>query len=177
MITLNIQEGGTDFLTLLLPLALCCMMPSLFGQRNEPKPTIESDAWFVSTGIKETYEIILKESDEWEKQAEQRPKGRFSFLSRNKPALFVVDQAVPPRLYRVKDKELGEISFELTEVEDGGTAVKSTYDSKARDLIQNFKAKSPIKIPSGSSPKICPSCTKPMMPEFNTCPYCGTKLK
>ena len=182
MLPFNIQEtGGTDFLSMILPLALCCMLPSLFrGQSSGPQQTSESDSWYVNIGIQETYDAIVKESDEWEKMAEsKKSKSRLpSFLSRKKSAFFVVDQAVPPRLYRIKDVEHGDLSFELTEVEEGGTTVKSTYDSRARVLIQNFKAKLPITIPGASAaPKTCPSCGKQMMPEFTTCPYCGAKLK
>ncbi|MCJ7632296.1 zinc ribbon domain-containing protein [Candidatus Bathyarchaeota archaeon] len=150
------------------------------GGKSASPEVSESDSWYVSTGIQETYDHIVKESDAWEEIAQTRKsKSRFSFLSRSKSPLFVVDQASPPRLYRVKDNELGSISFELTPVEEGGTSVKTMYDTRARVMLQNFKAKMPIKIPASSStgPKLCPSCGKQMMPEFTTCPYCGTKLK
>lgn len=90
--------------------------------------------------------------------------------------IFVADQTAPPRLYKVRDDEIGEISFELTEVADGGISIKSTYGSKARALIQNLRVKMPAKI-SSSGPKVCPSCGKETMPEFKACPYCGIKLR
>ena len=157
------------------------MLPTLFKQPSQSNETSESDSWYVRTGIQETYDTVLKESDEWEEIVRARPKGRFSslssVLSRKKSAVFVVEHAVSPRLYRISDEEHGEISFELIEVEDGGTSVKSTYGPRARALVQNFKAKMPIKIPSSTGQKVCPSCGKEMLPEFSSCPYCGTKLK
>lgn len=105
----------------------------------------------------------------------RRSKGIFSFLKRN-PIIFTIDQVIPPRLYRVKDEELGEISFELSEVEDGGTSVKSIYDYKARALVQGLKAKMPVRVPS-SAPKTCPSCGREMQSDFKSCPYCGSKLR
>lgn len=177
MIQINVQEAlPTDLLSLLLPLAICCMIPSLFRQPSTSQETTESDAWYVSSSIQETYDSIVKEADEWREKAVSRKKSFFSSFSRKRGMPFVVDQSVPPRLYRVKDNNKGEISFELTDVEDGGTSIKSTYNSRARVLIQNFKAKMPARIPT-SGPKTCPSCGKEMMPEFTTCPFCGTKLK
>lgn len=149
--------SATDTLTLILPLALCCIaIPMLFNrQPGQSSSNSEADAWFVESGIQETYDAIVKESDGWQDEAESKPS-RFSLLPRRK-GLFVVNKAVPPRLYRVKDEGRGEISFELTEVENGGTSVKATYDPRARVLIQNFKAKMPIKIPgSPLNPKTCP---------------------
>lgn len=121
--------------------------------------------------------MIVREVDDWRNRAtSRRSKGIFSFLSGKKREIFRVEKANAPRLYRVKDEEIGEISFELTEVEDGGTAVKSTYDYKARALIQDLKAKTPVRVPS-SAPKTCPSCSREMLPDFRNCPYCGTKLR
>ena len=138
-------------------------------------------AFFLSIETKKKQDIeIDKEADEWRQQAEKKkPKSRFSFLtkflSRKEPAFFVVDQEVPPRLYRLRDDEAGEITFELAEVEEGGTTVKATYEGRARSLVQNFKAKMPVKI-LGANVRTCPSCGKDMRPEFKSCPYCGSKL-
>ncbi|MFH0897805.1 MAG: zinc ribbon domain-containing protein [Candidatus Bathyarchaeota archaeon] len=153
------------------------MLPTLFRQPQGSQGGSESDSWYVITSIQETYDAIVKETDQWRNQATaKKSRGIPSFLSRKKEEPFSIDQEASPRLYRVKDRERGDISFELTEVEGGGTSIKSTYDSRARVLIQNFKAKLPAKIPS-TGPKVCPSCGKEVMPEFKTCPYCGTKLK
>jgi hypothetical protein len=103
------------------------------------------------------------------------PKGRFSFLSRNKGPNFIVDEAKSPRLYRLKDPQMGSISFEFAEIMDGGTYVTATYSSKTQDLIQDLKAKMLIVTPSTAS-NMCPSCGKEIRPDFQSCPYCGTKL-
>ena len=155
---------------------LCCMLPTLFRGQSTPE-TKESDSWYVSYGIQEAYNAITEEVDVWRERAEiRRSKNRFSFLSLKKSAFFVVDEAVPPKLYRVNDEQSGNISFEFTEVEGGGTSVKSMYDSKSRALVQGLKAKMPTKIPA-SGPKVCPSCGREIMPDFKVCPFCGTRIR
>lgn len=138
--------------------------------------TSENDSWYVTYGIQEAYDTIVKEAEAWKEKAASRKKGMFSFLSGRKPSPFVVEKEVSPRLYRLRDSDVGEISFELTELEGGGTSIKSTYDRNARSLIQDLRARMPGRIPA-SGPKVCPSCGKEMLPDFTTCPYCGTKLR
>ena len=152
-------------------------MCALFGgQGGSSQQTTESDSWYVTSGIQETYDAIVNETDDWrDRAAVKSSKSRLSFLTRRTPQNFIVDQAVSPRLYRLKDDQAGTVSFELIEVEDGGTAIKATYQGKARSLIQNFKAKMPVKI-LGSNVRVCPSCGKDMEPDFKTCPYCGATL-
>jgi hypothetical protein len=157
------------------------MIPLLFRGQGQggsaPQTNSESDTWYVTYGIQEAYDAIVKETDEWREKAENKPKSRlsFSFLSRRTPLNFVIDQAVSPRLYRLKDDQSGEISFELIEVEEGGTTIKATYQGRARSLIQNFKAQMPVKI-LGSNIRVCPSCGKDLRPDFKTCPYCSANL-
>ena len=146
------------------------------GQRDSSQQTTEFDSWYVTSEIQETYDAIVKETDDWRDGAiVKSSKSRLSFLTRKTRQNFIVDQAISPRLYRLKDDQMGTVSFELIEVEDGGTAIKATYQGKAKSLIQNFKAKMPVKI-LGSKTKVCPSCGKDMEPNFKTCPYCSATL-
>jgi hypothetical protein len=178
MLSINVQDLGG--LELLLPLMLCCMMPMMFrggqsgGQQEGSKE--ENDSWYVTTNPQETYDHIVKETDEWREGATAKRKpGRLSFLSRKKPVIFVVDDAVPMRLYRLQDDRAGEITFELTEAVNEGTLVKATYNIPARKIIQNFKAELPTRALT-TTQSICPSCGKEIQPDFTTCPYCGEKL-
>jgi len=152
-------------------------MCALFrGQGGSSQQTTESDSWYVTYEIQEAYDAIVNETDDWrDRAAVKSSKSRLSFLTRRTPQNFIVDQAVSPRLYRLKDDQVGTVSFELIEVEDGGTVIKATYQGKAKSLIQNFKAKMPVKI-LGSNVLVCPSCGKDMEPDFKTCPYCGATL-
>jgi hypothetical protein len=155
------------------------MMPMMFrgqsgGQQKGAEE--ESDTWYLTSNAQETYDTIVKETDDWRESATvKRKPSRFSFLSRTKPVIFVVDDAVPMRLYRIRDDRAGEMTFELTEAADGGTLVKTTYNTPARKIIQNFKAELPTRALS-TSQSSCPSCGKEVMPDFATCPYCGEKL-
>jgi hypothetical protein len=152
-------------------------MCALFrGQGGSSQQTTESDSWYVTYEIQEAYDAIVNETDDWrDRAAVKSSKSRLSFLTRRTLQNFIVDQAVSPRLYRLKDGQVGTVSFELIEVEDGGTVIKATYQGKARSLIQNFKAKMPVKI-LGSNVRVCPSCGKDMEPDFKNCPYCGATL-
>jgi hypothetical protein len=152
-------------------------MCALFrGQGGSSQQTTESDSWYVTYEIQEAYDAIVNETDDWrDRAAVKSSKSRLSFLTRRTLQNFVVDQDVSPRLYRLKDGQVGTVSFELIEVEDGGTVIKATYQGKARSLIQNFKAKMPVKI-LGSNVRVCPSCGKDMEPDFKNCPYCGATL-
>ena len=152
-------------------------MCALFrGQGGSSQQTTESDSWYVTYEIQEAYDAIVNETDDWrDRAAVKSSKSRLSFLTRRTLQNFIVDQAVSPRLYRLKDGQVGTVSFELIEVEDGGTVITATYQGKARSLIQNFKAKMPVKI-LGSNVRVCPSCGKDMEPDFKNCPYCGATL-
>jgi hypothetical protein len=55
---------------------------------------------------------------------------------------FVVKETIPPRLYRISDST-GPIYFELTEVECGGSVVKTTFNSGIKNKMAKFKASSP----------------------------------
>jgi len=88
---------------------------------------------------------------------------------------FIVKETNPPRLYKIVDIS-GSIFFELTEVEGGGTVVKATYPSSVKSRMARFKARLPLKIPAAPIGDRCPSCGKPVLPEFILCPYCGEKL-
>lgn len=179
MLPINVQDVATDPLTLLAPLLLCCMLPMLFrgGSQQTAQQRTETDSWYVTYAIQDTYDTIVKESDEWRRRAASRKKkGWLSFLSRREPVVFEVDQSVPPRLYRLKDDQMEEVSFELTEVAEGGTSVKTTYGTRARSLIQDLRAKMPVNVPA-STTKVCSSCGKQMKPDFAVCPFCGTKIE
>ena len=123
-------------------------MSACFGSQggSSQQNTIESDSWYVTSKIQESYDAIVNETDDWRKKELSKPKSRLSFLTRRTPQNFIVDQAVSPRLYRLKHDQYGNLSFELIEVEDGGTTIKATYQGNARSLVQNFKAKMPVKI-------------------------------
>jgi len=181
MLPFNVSEGGgLGGLELILPLLLCCMMPTMCrqgGGGQAPQGGTDSDSWYVTYGIQEAYDDVVKEVDGWRENAlATRKKSRFAFLSRSTPKVYVVDEEVPPRLFSLQDDRAGDVSFELMVVGDGGTTIKATYDVRARPLIQKFKAKMPVKILASGS-KVCPSCGKEMMPDFKTCPYCGTKIE
>jgi len=54
--------------------------------------------------------------------------------------------------------------------------VKATYNSALKGRVAKLKAVLPLKIPATPVGLNCPSCGKPVLREFNLCPYCGSKL-
>ena len=182
----NGEGGGLgDLFWMLLPL-LCCllMMSSRGGGESRSESVTVTESWYTTLGIEKTYEEIERETAEWRRQAEERARRRAdSFTSRltgifrrgQDEERFVVKETKPPRLYRMVDTS-GPIFFELTEVEGGGTVVKATYPSSVKSRMARFKARLPLKIPAAPIGDRCPSCGKPVLPEFILCPYCGEKL-
>ena len=84
-------------------------------------------------------------------------------------------EKTPPRLISLSDAT-GPVYFEFTEVEGGGTVVKATYGSALKGRVAKLKATLPLKVPATPIGLSCPSCGKPVLKEFNLCPYCGTEL-
>jgi len=88
---------------------------------------------------------------------------------------FVEKENTPPRLLSLTDSS-GSIYFEFTEVEGGGTVVKATYARSIKGRVAKLKTELPLKIPATPVGLKCPSCGKPVLREFNMCPYCGSEL-
>lgn len=156
-INVQIENIPMDYLLQLLLygvlLIACCVVPGFMEGRSSPTyGSWETDSWFVTYDIQKAYDTIVKEVEDWRETAVlKRPtekKSRFSFLEKKKnPIIFAVDNEVSPRLYRLKDDVVGEISFELSEAIGGGASIKATYHGISRPMIQDFKAKMPIKTP------------------------------
>ena len=179
------EGGGIDWLTWLLPVLVCVMC---MGQsRGESAPqggNTETESWYTPQGIDEAYAAIVAEVTEWRKKEEEKAStasepimAKLSRMLRGgrAQARFEVKEEMAPRLYRMADRT-GPVYFEFTEVEDGGTVVKATYDSSIKARITRFKAEQPLKIPAIPVSKRCQVCGKPVLPEFVVCPYCGEKL-
>jgi len=177
------EGGGFDIFWLILPLLCCVMAMSQSRGERRPESGAVTESWFTTQNIETTYEAIETETAGWRREAEERKKEPTSFTSRlmgafrrqKLEARFVVQEEVPSRLYRLADPT-GPIYFELTEVEGGGTVVKTTYHPVLKRRMAKFKAGLPLKIPSAPIGNRCPSCGKPAFPEFILCPYCGEKM-
>ena len=180
------EGGGIDWLTLLLPVLVCvmCMGQSQGGDRAPQGGNTETESWYTPQGIDEAYAAIVAEAAEWRKKEEEKAStasepimAKLNRMLRGgkAQARFEVKEEMAPRLYRMADRT-GPVYFELTEVEDGGTVVKATYDSSIKARITRFKAEQPLKIPAIPVSKRCQVCGKPVLPEFVVCPYCGEKL-
>lgn len=173
--------GGFDIIWLLFPL-LCCMMT--IGQRGDkPQETgLESDTFYTSQEISESFEKLEEEINLWRLEASEKrsPEGPVAIVKKlvgvGAPTeRFVENDKTPPRLISLADPT-GPIYFEFTEVEGGGTVVKSTYNPALKGRIAKLKAILPLKIPAAPIGLNCPSCGKPVLSKFNLCPYCGTEL-
>jgi hypothetical protein len=172
-------QSPLTMLLLIIPLLLCCMLPQLMkrGQGSAGSTTTaESDVWFTSYKSDEAFELVKKEIDNWRQQSLETTKPpRFSLRKAPKER-FTVTQSLPPRLYRVSDPIEGEIAFEFTETEVGGTAVRVNFNASSRSRVQTFRASLPIKTPYAAGIP-CNACGRPVLPDFVVCPFCGQKLK
>jgi hypothetical protein len=141
----------------------------------------EFDDWFTSLEINQAFESVVEETDKWRKEVEEKKPGTMEKIvntfRKSKVERYIVNESVSPRLYRIADRQEGIMSFEFTEVEQGGTSIKATYTgSRARRRIQTFKASMPAKLTSPGRGKFCSICGKPIQPDFKSCPYCGEEF-
>ena len=173
--------GGIDLIWWILPL-LCCMLASQQRERAPTRDTV-TENWYTVQDIEAAYDAVLERATEWREEA-LTAKPTESLMSKVTKALgggrrdedrFVEEDAKPPRLYRMRDRT-GPIYFELTEVEGGGTVVKATYSPMIKVRMAKLKADLPLRIPAPPVGQRCPACGKPVLPEFNLCPYCGEKM-
>ena len=173
--------GGFDIIWLLLPLLCCLITRGQWGEKpQEAGP--ESESFYTTHDIQESFGKIEEEVAKWRLEAHEKrePEGPVSsvrkFLGGGTQAeRFVEKEKAPPRLLSLFDTT-GPIYFEFTEVEGGGTVVKATYGSALKGRVAKLKAGLPLKVPATPIGLNCPSCGKPVLREFNLCPYCGSKL-
>ena len=174
--------GGFSFIWYLLPL-LCCVMT--MGQRGEgpQEAGTGSESFYTTQDIQGAFGRIEEEVAKWRQEALETKEGPRSIinnirniLGQGQPsARFVENENNPPRLLSLTDSS-GPIYFEFTEVEGGGTVVKATYARALKGRVATLKTELPLKIPATPVGLKCPSCGKPVLREFNLCPYCGSEL-
>ncbi len=186
MLSSSLVGQGVDlFDVLLIALPFLALYLYFTQSRGEKLPEGETviDMWYTSQDIGETYKAVLGVIEEWREEeaasksesSSQLPGFLRSLARRRSEPRFVEREKDPPRLYRMLDRT-GPIYFEFTEVEDGGTVVKATYNSNIKARVTRFKAKQPLRIPAVPIGSRCPACGKATLPEFNLCPYCGEAL-
>lgn len=130
----------------------------------------ESDEWFVPKKIKDTFDIINKEVEPWLQEPPRKPSPIWGGSKASRA--FRVAQSVPPRLLRMVSNVEGEVTFELTEVEGGGTSVRTTFNPMARPRLQTLRTQLPTKAHGLVT---CKNCSKVLLKGFTFCPYCGEK--
>ena len=175
------EGGGIDWIWI-IALIIFFMMAGRRDEKTVDSRTI-SESWYTIQDIKSTYASIESKATEWRKYAKERKSTSDSLMSKLK-GVFIKNRSVeryveketkPPRLYRMNDST-GPIYFELTEVEGGGTVVKTMYSPDIKIQMAKFKVELPLKIPAMPIGLHCQTCGKPILSEFVLCPYCGEKL-
>lgn len=171
--------GGLE--QLLPMLLLCCMIPLFMGRRGDSEGQMIStqmDIWFTDYTNQEAFDTITKATDELREKAMAEAaakKSRFSFLRRGKKERYTVDQDVSPHVYRVADGNDGPMNFEISAAEGGGTQVKATFTPRTRNFVQGLKTNMPPRKLVAANVTVCPTCGRPKQPEWQVCPYDGTK--
>jgi len=118
------------------------------------------------------YNTVVKEVENWHRRASMR-RSLNPFKWRR--PIFAVRMAIRPKLYRVLDRDVGIVEFELTPIDSGGTSVKVSYSPGNSLRIMEFKSKLPVKSSPYTS-KVCPSCKRGHPPSYTHCPYYGVAL-
>ena len=176
------ESGSINPIWWLLPL-LCCFLAMRQGDEKPKEMITENETFYTTLNINESFNTIVDKVTRWyeeEKANDAEKKSTLHTLmkfinSRPKEDRFTELNNQPPRLYSLNDVT-GKVHFEQTEVEGGGTVIKVTYSPLLKNRIAKLKAELALKIPSNPIGLKCPSCSKPVLYEFNLCPYCGTNL-
>lgn len=177
-----LQADGSSLL-MILPLLICCLLPILMRSFQKPSQQsavrTEEDVWFTSLGINKAFEKVETQVSRWKDEKPSMPKSRTKFSlfgGKPPPKRFTISESIAPRLLKINDPIEGSVSFEFTETEVGGTAIRISYYPLLQDRIQKMRTSFPLKIPFAAGTP-CEACGKPILPEFNICPYCSHKIK
>ena len=176
------QELTTgDRLWVLFPVICCFLIMGITRSGGSSQNDTVRESWYMEEDINTTFKVVEETTNNWKNEARKnkssespwaRLKGIFS---RGSDERYVLNISTPPRLLKLNDK-YGPIFFELTEVIGGGTVVNTTYNSLLKTKFANFRASQPVKVPANPVGNRCVACGKPLLPEFNLCPYCGEKV-
>ncbi len=176
-----LQAEGLSSLYLLPILIICCLLPYLMRSFQKPDPTkalaSSADIWFTPYRIDKSYDMVKKQVSKWriQEKSKQPTESKISLFRSKTPSFrFVLSEDTPTRLIKYSDPVEGNLSFEFTETESGGSSIRVNYHPNMKDRIQKMRASFPLKIPfTAGTP--CSACGKPVLPDFKICPYCGQK--
>ena len=175
-------SGATNWLWWLLPI-VCCFLTLSQREEKPQESTQVSDTVYTSLNIEDAFETVEKKIELWRiesREKDTREKGISSSIRKligggATTSRFSDYDKQPPRLYSLNDVS-GTIYFEFTGVDGGGTVLRITYNPVLRARMSRLKSELPLIIPATPIGLKCPSCGKPVLNEFNLCPYCGTEL-
>jgi hypothetical protein len=160
-------------LIIFIPVLLCLVLSVLQrGGGRRPSGPLDIEVSFVKENIEETYQKIIGLTEEWKKEEPVKPTGVPIFGGTRRPTGFRIVEEVDPRLLKMESRVEGQVSFELTEVQGGGTSLKTMFSPQARSRVQMLKTQLPLTV---TGLKTCQSCSKMLLTEFSHCPYCGQK--
>ena len=137
-----------------------------------PYISFDTEVSFVKENIEETYKKIIGLTEEWKKEEPVKPTSVPIFGGSRRPTGFRIVEEVDPRLLKMVSRIEGQVTFELTEVQGGGTSLKIMFSPQARSRVQMLKTQLPLIV---TRMKACQSCLRMLLTEFNHCPYCGQK--
>jgi hypothetical protein len=172
--------GGYDPIFWILPILFC--MYSLQQSKKNRYPGKEKliESWYTTLDIETVYNLTREEIEGWREKATKPLTSARSVIKslrtpKDERTRFIIKEEKPPRLLRVKDSK-DPMFFELSEVDEGGTVIRITYNNRHKAKIARFKASLPIRIPTVPMGTICQSCERSVLSEYIICPYCGDKI-
>tara|TARA_B100000315_G_C14509333_1_gene556200 strand:+ start:349 stop:831 length:483 start_codon:yes stop_codon:yes gene_type:complete len=149
------------------------------GQGGRASGPLETDVSFVKTPIEETYKEIINLTEDWtiEKEPDKpaAPTGLGLgglFGAKPRSSAFQTMQEIDPRLLKLESRVEGQVTFELTQADRGGTSLSISFSPQSKSRIETLKAHLPL---HEQGMKVCSSCERGLLNEFTHCPYCGQK--
>ena len=173
MLEFPLQIGLESFL-FIIPIVICLLMSLRQGKGGRAAGgPVETDLWHTQKNISEAFQLVNEHTQEWMKEEVEVKPSRPVLFGRSEPSVaYKVIEETDPRLLKLGSRREGVVTFELTEVQGGGTVVKTIFSPGARSRVQSLRAHMPLTVPGM---KACDVCERLILSEFTHCPYCGIK--
>jgi uncharacterized membrane protein len=146
MLNSPLQTGFESFL-FIIPIVICLLLSFTRRGPDSRGGPLETETWYTQGDMARVYQMIREHTQEWMKAEVQVKQNRVSIFGGSTPSnVYKIMDENEPRLLKLHSAREGPITFELTEVQGGGTNVKTSHGVGAAARIQSLKAQLPLVV-------------------------------